>query len=162
DSRAMVFDANGNILQANDGGIYRLVNPDNASTRIWVSVIGNLRVTEFHAIAYDPVSNIVFGGTQDNGTAVQTAPGSQTWTWTVGGDGGDVAVDGDQVAHAGTSVRYTSAIFLRHFSRQTVDSSDVAGPPVSIGLNILSGDGSGQTLPQFDANIQVYTPFVLN
>ena len=36
DSRDMEFDANGNLLQANDGGIFRLVSPNSAGNRIWV------------------------------------------------------------------------------------------------------------------------------
>ena len=43
DSRAMVFDALGNLLEADDGGIYRLSNP-GSSSRKWTSVIGNLAV----------------------------------------------------------------------------------------------------------------------
>src|SRR5262249_36789991 len=74
DSRAMVFEAKGNLLEACDGGIFRLASPNNSSSRIWTSVSGNLGTVEFHSVAYDPVSNVVFGGTQDNGTIAQTAP----------------------------------------------------------------------------------------
>jgi hypothetical protein len=71
DSRFMAFDADGNLLQTNDGGIARLVSPNTASTRKWVAIDGDIRSAEIHSIAYDPLSNIVFGGTQDNGTPVQ-------------------------------------------------------------------------------------------
>src|SRR5439155_8093239 len=109
DSRAMVFDANGNILQGNDGGLYRLVDPNISATRHWVSVNGNLRVTEFHSVAYDPVSNIILGGSQDNGNSEQTTPGALTWNgFQTGGDGGDVAVDSDQPRHPGTTIRYST------------------------------------------------------
>src|SRR5206468_4156233 len=52
DSRAMVFDKNGNILEADDGGIYRLINPTSL-TGHWESVIGNLALTEFYSVAFD-------------------------------------------------------------------------------------------------------------
>jgi hypothetical protein len=81
DSRAIVFDANGNLLHADDGGIYQLLDPDNeAGVRRWVAVNGDLRAIELHSVAYDALSNIAFGGAQDNGASIQTAPGEVTWT----------------------------------------------------------------------------------
>src|SRR5207244_1139585 len=65
DSRAMVFDPQGNILQGNDGGIYRLANPDVDATRTWQSVEGNLVTAESHSAAYDPVSKVLTSGNQD-------------------------------------------------------------------------------------------------
>jgi hypothetical protein len=162
DSRSMVFDANGNLLQANDGGIFRLVRPNTAATRRWVPVVGNIRPTEFHSIAYDPLSNIVFGGTQDNGTPIQSAPGSFTWNQLIGGDGGVVGVDADQVSHPGTSIRYTSSQFFGSFNRSTWNAANSFGGAVLVGLNIVSGPGTGQTLRQFDPNIQFYQSFALN
>src|SRR5262249_52039456 len=80
---------------------------------------GNLRTIELHSLAYDPLSNIVFGGAQDNGAAVQTASGEVTWTQLLGGDGGNVAGDSDQTAHPGTTIRYTSSQFFGNFNRPT-------------------------------------------
>src|SRR5262249_43452386 len=149
DSRAMVFD-NGNLLEACDGGIYRLVNPNTPATRVWSSASGNLGTAEFHSVAYDPVSHVIIGGLQDNGYVVQSAPGSPTWSEFMSGDGGVVAVDSDQAAHPGTSIRYSSIQFFGDrqgvhprtnpdnieffgsFSRQTVDANKVAGPAVPI------------------------------
>jgi hypothetical protein len=102
DSRDMQFDANGNLLQANDGGIYRLVSPNTAG-RQWTSVLGNIRPTELHSVAFDPLSKVVIGGAQDNGTPFQSVPGGFTATDVTGGDGGPVAVDADQAAHPGTT-----------------------------------------------------------
>ena len=73
----MVFDANGNLIDGNDGGIYRRTSPQN-NTGNWFSVIGNLQITEFHDIAYDNNSNIIIGGAQDTGTPEQTATGNTT------------------------------------------------------------------------------------
>jgi hypothetical protein len=127
DSRNMAFDAKGDLLQTNDGGIFRLSNPNNANTRKWVSVNGNLGVTEFLSVAYDPLSKVVFGGTQDNGTVIQlalgTAPGTGGLTWFefMGGDGSVVGVDADQVAHPGTTKRYSSTPALGSFTRSFWD-----------------------------------------
>jgi hypothetical protein len=163
DSRAMVFDPNDNILQGNDGGLYRLVDPSVKAARHWVSVNGNLGTTEFHSVGYDPVSNIILGGSQDNGNSEQTTPGSLTWNgFQTGGDGGDVAVDSDQTIHPGTSIRYSSYDSLANFNRRTVDANNVAGHAVRIGLKIVAGDGKGKELRAFDPNLRFYQPFVLN
>src|SRR5205814_969418 len=61
DSRRMAIDSNGNLLNANDGGIYRLSSP-NTGARTWVSILGSsgstLRPTEFDSVSYDPLTNI--------------------------------------------------------------------------------------------------------
>jgi hypothetical protein len=167
DSRRMVFDTSGDLLQANDGGIYRLVDPNNRlDQRQWVSVNGDIRPTEFHSVAYDPFSGIVFGGTQDNGTPVQSASGEFAWFELLGGDGGNVAVDSDQIAHPGTTIRYTSSQIFGFFNRTTWDATNtMVGGFTPVGLLITSGPGTGETLFQFDGvmgNIQFYQPFVLN
>ncbi len=115
DSREMTFDANGNLIEVNDGGILRRTNPAN-NTGDWFSINGNIQVTEFHSVAYDTNFNIILGGTQDTGTPEQSAPGSATWNSLATADGGKVAVD-DSVA--GTSVRYFSTQNLGNFTRRT-------------------------------------------
>src|SRR5262249_32647888 len=79
DARAMQFDANGNLLQANDGGIFRLTNPNTSATRSWGAVVGNIRPNELHSVAFDPLSKITFGGAQDTGTPIQGTLGNFTW-----------------------------------------------------------------------------------
>jgi hypothetical protein len=60
DARRIAFDANGDLLLANDGGLYRLFDPnDRVGQRHWISVNGGIRPTELHSVAFDPVSNIV-------------------------------------------------------------------------------------------------------
>jgi hypothetical protein len=167
DSRAMVFDRQGNLLQANDGGIYRLVDPSNsASNRRWVSIIGSgagsVRPTEMHSAAYDSLGQVVIGGTQDTGSVMQTDLGSTTWVDFLRADGGVVAVDADQTAHPGTSLRYTSTQFFGAFNRSTWDSANNFLGFALVQLNITSGAGAGLTLRQFDPNIQFYNPYVLN
>ena len=121
DSREMVFDVNGDLIECDDGGIYRRTFP-RSNTGDWFSMIGNLAVTEFHDIAYDHNSKVIIGGTQDNGTLLQNAPGGITWRNIFGGDGGDVAVD--DTSRPGFSIRYYSAQFLGGFSRATYDAAN--------------------------------------
>ena len=90
DSRVMVIDANGEVIEGDDGGVYRRTIPAN-NTGIWRSLIGNLVSTEFHGIAFDSNTNTVFGGTQDNGTPQQVMPDNQVWSSISTADGGDVS-----------------------------------------------------------------------
>ena len=79
DSREMTFDANGNLIEVDDGGIYRRTSPRD-NTGDWFSINGNLQVFEFHNVIYDTNSDILFGGAQDNGTPVQISTGSLVWS----------------------------------------------------------------------------------
>ena len=66
DSRDMAIDAAGNVIETDDGGIYKRTQPGSA-TGSWVSLNGNLQTTEYHGIAWDAVSHRVIGGAQDTG-----------------------------------------------------------------------------------------------
>ncbi|MBL8385220.1 MAG: exo-alpha-sialidase, partial [Burkholderiales bacterium] len=70
DSRELVFDRNNNVLQGDDGGIYRLQSPGTPGA-VWQSLVGNLRVNEVRSLAYDPINNIYNIGSQDTGSSVQ-------------------------------------------------------------------------------------------
>jgi hypothetical protein len=163
DSRTMVFDANGNILQGNDGGIVRLANPNNAATRIWQSVNGDITPTEAHSAAFDSFNGLVFSGNQDNGVATQLTPGGRVWDTFIQGDGGDVAVDDSPATTSqGFSLRYSSYTFLQLFNRSEWDSAGNVLGFTFVGLNITAGSGAGQNLLSFDPNLEFYQPFVLN
>jgi hypothetical protein len=161
DSRDMAFDNQGNLLQANDGGLYRLETPDAASRR-WVSLNNNLRPTEMHSAAFDAVTKTALGGTQDTGTTMQNAPGSRFWTDFLQGDGGVVEVD-DTSAGGAYSTRYTSFQFFGFFNRSTWSPSNtLVGGPTQLPLLIVGGPGAGQDLYTYDPAIQFYNPYVLN
>jgi len=84
DHHALVFDAGGNLLDGDDGGIYRLVSVSPVS---WSDLNGNLQTIQFEGIGLHPTDpSKAIGGSQDNGTEIYT--GSRTWTETDGGDGG--------------------------------------------------------------------------
>ncbi len=115
DSRALAFDANGDLLVADDGGIYRRTSP-TLPTGTWVSMIGDLSVSETHDLAHDRVANVILIGTQDNGMHQQATPSDLRWNWINSGDGGDAAIDDISLAGAG-SYRYLSSQNLGSFRR---------------------------------------------
>jgi hypothetical protein len=161
DSRDMAFDSYGNLLQANDGGFYRLDNPASASRR-WASLNGNLRPTEMHSAVFDAVSKVIFGGTQDTGTPIQNSPGSRAWTDFLQGDGGVVEVD-ETSGGGAYSTRYTSFQYLGAFNRSTWNPSNtLIGGPTLLALQIVSGPGAGQDLFTYDPTIDFYNPYTLN
>jgi hypothetical protein len=149
DSREMAFDANGNLIEGDDGGIYRRSNPGN-NTGDWYSINGNLCVTEIHDIAYDSRSNTIISGNQDTGTTYQPAQGAVQWKSLSTADGGDVAVDNVTLAASGRSIRYSSYQNLGLFRRTTWNAN---------------GDLEGSAYPSlngFSGSVQFVTPLELN
>ena len=146
DSRAMVFDANGNIIESDDGGIYRLTSPSTGA-RVWSSVNGNIQTAEYNSLAYDNVNNILFGGTQDTGSSEQSASGSPTWSQISQGDGGTQAV-----YNLGASIiRFTMGNNFGTFLRRTFDNTNnQVGGDVQLALNGLATD---------DMNFQGFSVF---
>ena len=73
----MTFDANGKLLDGNDGGIWRLQTPPPAPSP-GHDLNTNLSTLQFNGIGLDPTDpNIAYGGTQDNGT--RSSPASLPW-----------------------------------------------------------------------------------
>ncbi len=71
DHHAMAFDANGALLDGNDGGIWRLDNPTanpDETAIAWDNLNSNLNTIQFEGIGLDPTDDsIALGGSQDNG-----------------------------------------------------------------------------------------------
>jgi uncharacterized repeat protein (TIGR01451 family) len=84
DHHGIAFDANGRLLDGDDGGIYRL---DVAAPPGWTDLNGNLQTIQFQGIDLHPTDpNQAIGGSQDNGT--ELFGGFLVWRETDGGDGG--------------------------------------------------------------------------
>lgn len=98
DHHALAIDANGRIIDGDDGGVYRL---NSLSPITWVSLNGAtsgtatptaLNTVQFVGVAMHPTNaNIVVGGTQDNGE--QRFNDNLGWTTVEGGDGGRTVWD---------------------------------------------------------------------
>jgi photosystem II stability/assembly factor-like uncharacterized protein len=98
DHHALAFDANGHLLDGNDGGIWRLFDPDRDDPNErdprrlhWKNLNGNLGITQFVGLALHPTDpDRAYGGTQDTGT--QRFQDSLAWTRLLRGDGGATVV----------------------------------------------------------------------
>lgn len=137
DSRDMAYNAAGDLIESDDGGIYLRSDPTN-NEGDWISINGNLQITEQHNIAYDPVSNIIISGNQDTGTSQQSASGSLAWDTVSQADGGDVAVSVDP-ANSSQSVRYSSFQELGGFARRVYDAQGNRVDTVYPALNVEGG-----------------------
>lgn len=153
DSREMVFDAGGDLIEVDDGGVYRRTSPSD-NTGDWFSLNGNLQATEIHNIAYDNVSEVLISGNQDNGTTVQASAGNKAWDSFLGGDGGDVAVDDVSQAAEGISTRFTSAQFLGAFNRSFWDAANTFVGFEFARLEVLSGEF---LIPLFTTPVELNT-----
>jgi hypothetical protein len=151
DSRDMAFDALGNLIESDDGGVYKRTSPLNASGN-WFSLNGSLQTAEYHSIAYDAVSNRVIGGAQDTGTTEQVQDGSANFRSVSTADGGDTAVD--DVSSATQSTRYSSYQFLIDFRRRVVDASNVVQSVAFPALTPINGS------PAMDE--EFYSPVLVN
>jgi photosystem II stability/assembly factor-like uncharacterized protein len=149
DSRIMVWDAGGQVIEGDDGGVYRRTIPAT-NAGIWLSAIGNLVATEFHNVAFDTNTDTVFGGAQDNGTPQQKVPDDQVWVSISTADGGDVSVNDHSTP--GLSVRYSSFQNLGAFRRRTYDADNNLILTQIPGLVVVSG---APLTPQFVTPVKV-------
>ena len=96
DQHALVFAPNdpNTLLSGHDGGL-SLTSNALQSPQAWTSLNNGYVTSQFYAIAMDPQagSDLLVGGTQDNGTwLAQSADGAQPWLEVFGGDGAFTAV----------------------------------------------------------------------
>ncbi|MBM4000736.1 MAG: hypothetical protein FJ297_14565 [Planctomycetes bacterium] len=119
DARDLKFDANGNIIDASDGGVYRLEFASGEPAR-WVSLNRGLRVTEVVSVAFDGLTNTVLLGAQDNGSSLG-GPHAASWRAVTGADGGKVQVARE--TYGSTTWHYASEQYLGAFTRITNDWS---------------------------------------
>jgi VCBS repeat-containing protein len=135
DHHAAAFDANGNFLDGDDGGIFRF----NPSTGLWTDLNGNLNTIQFTGIALDPTDpNIAYGGSQDNGTEKYT--GSLGWTAIAGGDGGFTRVD-----------PFNPNTIYQEFTSDSIRRSDDGGNS----FTFIGGTIQGNT-------VNFYAPYILD
>jgi hypothetical protein len=84
---------NKRVYVCNDGGVFRTDDIFSANTTSgWVSLNNTYQTAQYYGAAGHGGTNLIIGGTQDNGT-LRTPVSSQNATLMFGGDGGFAAVD---------------------------------------------------------------------
>ena len=136
DSRDMAIDANGELIETDDGGIYRRTSPQD-NTGDWFSINGTIRTAEAHDSSYDANSDIILAGFQDTGSAAQIVSGGLRWRSVQTADGGDVAVD--DISTPGFSTRFTSFQNLGSFRRQVFDAANAFQSQSFPALMVIGG-----------------------
>jgi hypothetical protein len=91
DDHAFAFGVDGAVYDGNDGGIWR--SDDRGVS--WTSMNTNIVITQFQGVALDPASDVVLGGTQDNGTNLRNKKLEPLPKWFHAdfGDGGMAVID---------------------------------------------------------------------
>lgn len=153
DSRHMLITAAGELLETDDGGIYLHSQPNGTNGR-WRSLNGDLSLNEQHDIAYDPITDTVAVGNQDNGTARQINTNNPTWSMFFSGDGGDVAIAANDPM-PGISTRYFSGQLLQGAVRAQFDANNQLVPQSVLELSLYP-------LDQIDIEPQFVTPTVVH
>jgi photosystem II stability/assembly factor-like uncharacterized protein len=89
DMHALEWDAVGQLIVGDDGGVHRTGNLGGS----WEALNWGLGCIQFYAgLSLSPADlDFVYGGTQDNGTNYRAEP-TQLWTHILGGDGGYTGV----------------------------------------------------------------------
>ena len=119
-SRAITFDASGNLILTSDGGIYLRTSPQTSSGD-WQQMNGNLSAFEVYKTAYDAVSKRLVVAGQDNGVAIQSSPGSVQWNAVQGADGLNVMVNDRTLA--GESAIYATNYNFANFTRIVLNAN---------------------------------------
>jgi hypothetical protein len=91
DDHAYAFGVDGSIYDGNDGGIWG--SSDRGAS--WTALNTNIAITQFQGVALDPTSDVVLGGTQDNGTNLRnkSLASPPAWFHADFGDGGMAVID---------------------------------------------------------------------
>ena len=159
-SRAMAFDASGNLILTSDGSIYLRTNPQTDGGD-WERMNGNLSAFEVYKTAYDAVSKRLTVAAQDNGVAIQSTPGSAQWNAVQGADGLNVVINDTTLT--GKSAIYSTFDSLGGFSRIILDANGNQTSPNTAAF----GYGAEVTCDHSDcasavAGSYFYSPIVLN
>ncbi len=82
------------VYVCNDGGVYRTDDITTASqTNGWLRKYVTYQTTQYYGVAGNAANNLIYGGTQDNGSLRLRSTNLTTADLPAGGDGGFAAID---------------------------------------------------------------------
>ena len=132
DAQGFVFDANGDLVACNDGGVFRLQKP--STDPHWLPIGSTLRNNEALSVAYDTLSESVTVGAADNGVAYQRNTGQPTFVSLGTGDGGGQGVDNDADSTSERYAVWVETAGLLSFTRYTFDAHNRQGDKHHVAL----------------------------
>jgi hypothetical protein len=154
DHHALTFDANGTLLNGNDGGIWRLSDPAGPT---WDNLNTNLQIAQFVGIALHPTDpDTAYGGTQDTG--VMKFRGDVRWVRQLRGDGGAFAVNAPSPNRVYVISR--SACSDNNYFKRSNNGGDPLPDGTGTWVTQVSGIDPIPTNP-CDPRLNFYPPFVL-
>lgn len=108
DNHALAWDASGNLLNGNDGGVYRSANLGTN----WTALNSGLGTIQLYAgIATSPTDPFfILGGMQDNGCN-RRSTNTKVWTQVINSDGGWCEIDQTTPTRVFASYQGTGSIF---------------------------------------------------
>ena len=175
DSRAIAFDAAGNLWLGTDGGIYMRSNPESSNGSWTGANTSTLQVAEVYSVAYDSLTKRFATAMQDMGVALQSTTGSPQWSALTGADGLWVAfnstlgVNKGAVYYTTDSLGYFNRLVFDNNGNQLSPSTSGFGPGTTINCSYngsLGGCNANVPDPnnpgEFDSNSAFSAPFVLN
>jgi autotransporter-associated beta strand protein len=147
DSRFMMIDGSGNLLQTDDGGIFRRTLP-TSNGGAWQSLNGNLQVGEVHTARWNAATHTAVTANQDNGVNIQLKSNNPTHGQIAGGDGGVVAVNPRVSVQGSLPIAiYSSSQNLGGFARLGLSADNTADATVTdLYPYIVQSDGSRKYL----------------
>jgi len=139
DHHALAFDASGNVLDANDGGIWRV--PVNGTPS---DLNDGLSIAEFvRGGSALGGAQTVMGGTQDNGVLQIAGAGSgpnYAYTQILGGDGGHVAFDPTMADQYYAEQQFGDLWVQKHGGDITELGPNVPGAPMNMSFIVSPAD----------------------
>lgn len=157
DTRQMIFDADKNIIQVDDGGVYKLTNPKNDTgdqQRSWTTINGNLSITENPHVDWDANNKNILNGAQDNSVNVGGYNRTEPWQEWLSGDGQVVRVDDTRTDY---SLQYGSTQKFGQFSVRKVDNQGIVRESATAPLNVI---GQNKDLSAYEKSLGTEMPFV--
>lgn len=99
DTRAMAFDANGDLVVGSDGGVYTRSSPQT-SAGVWRGLNVGRQALEIYDLSLDPHSGLIAVSAQDNGSAIQSPTNRLVYNQINGGDGTVAQINGVTDPHS--------------------------------------------------------------
>lgn len=148
DARDLAIDLTNDLLEADDGGLYRQTSPETRFGK-WVSMNGNLQIAELHRAEWSRASHTIVGATVSNGVVEQVGEDGTIWRSLTTAVGGGLAVENQSSLQV--SFRYSCLQNFGSFRLGLYDTGNnlvFQGDPLNV-EDVNASAGITDFAPQF-------------